>query len=299
MLKRFLILASILILPSCAETELASHAVKKVQNQAPIPVTNKSKGRFKVGSSYRIKGIRYTPRETYNFTQTGIASWYGPNFHGKLTANGEVFDKYDLTVAHKTLQMPAILRVTNLENGRSIIARVNDRGPFSKGRILDVSERGAELLDFKHKGTARVKIEILQQESLDVARIAKAGGSTIGYEVALNKIGYKPKAVPSNTTSAPRAQSQSVAPAIQRPPTPQSKPENIYVQAGSFNNVVKARALAERLSNIGTARIQTINVNNIKYYRVQFGPMDSQPQAEALQNKLASANISEPILIRE
>jgi len=251
MLRSLLILAILFLLPACAETQLASYAVKKAQH--PIPSSQKPNGLFKVGNSYRIKGKRFTPRETYNFTQTGIASWYGPNFHGKKTANGETFDKYELTAAHKTLQMPSIIRVTNLENGRSIIARVNDRGPFSKGRILDLSERAAELLDFKHKGTARIKIDLLPNESQHVASIAKNGGSTRGYELALNKKGYSPRTAP-NPTVLSRPTVQTTAPIIpvqkpvqlvnniQNPPQPIEKPNAIFVQAGSFTNVIKARA---------------------------------------------------------
>ncbi|MEM7651444.1 MAG: RlpA-like double-psi beta-barrel domain-containing protein, partial [Pseudomonadota bacterium] len=114
-LKLFTFVLSIGLLAGCAELELASHVVK----QSPIPASSKTKGTFKVGNPYKIAGQTYYPRETYSFEQTGIASWYGPNFHGKKTANGEIFDMYELTAAHKTLQMPSLVRVTNLENGKS------------------------------------------------------------------------------------------------------------------------------------------------------------------------------------
>ena len=296
MLKRLLILAVIFLLPACAQTELATHVAK----QTPIADSSKPKGYFKVGSSYRIKGQRYTPRETYNFTQTGMASWYGPNFHGKMTANGEIFDKYELTAAHKTLQMPSIVRVTNLENGRSIIVRVNDRGPFSKGRIIDLSERAAEMLDFKHKGVAKVKIQVLPEESRKVASLAKSGKATRGLEVALNEKGVTPK--PTEQRQQKPIMTASAAqpmPNTNAPPRPLTKPNKIYVQAGSFNNVVKARALAEQLRSVGTARIQTATINGSQYYRVQFGPVQNQAAADQIATKLASANIGEPILIRE
>lgn len=290
MLKRFLMLSILFLLPACAETELVTHVAK----QTPIADNNKPKGYFKTGSSYRIKGKRYTPRETYSFTQTGIASWYGPNFHGKMTANGEIFDKFELTAAHKTLQMPSIVRVTNLENGRSIIVRINDRGPFSGARIIDLSQRSAELLDFKHKGTAKVKIRVLPNESREVARIAKSGGSTRGYEVALNDPNYAPSKPAISKPHPKPAQLANTS-----PPRPSTKPDNIYVQAGSFENVVKARALAQQLQSVGTARIQTATINGNKYYRVQFGPVQNQAAADQIAMKLASANIGEPILIRE
>ncbi len=146
-----------------------------------------SSGSFKVGNPYKVGGVRYVPEETYNFTQTGIASWYGPNFHGKYTANGEIYNQNALTAAHKTLQIPAIVRVTNLENGRSIIVRVNDRGPFSRGRIIDMSRKGAELLQFHNQGTAKVKVQVLPHESRIAAQAAKRGQNISGVEIALNE----------------------------------------------------------------------------------------------------------------
>jgi len=312
MIRPLLIIAILFLLPACAETELASHAVKRVQNQKPIPARKKPTGNFKVGNTYKVKGKRYTPSETYSFTQTGLASWYGPNFHGKPTANGETFDKYELTAAHKTLQMPSIIRVTNLENGHSIIARVNDRGPFSGKRILDLSERSAELLDFKHKGTARVKIQVLDEESRHVAQLARQGQSTRGYEVALNKKGYSPRTAPQRAvetrpavqTTAPVMPSQrdvqyNTAQTYSQTPKPRVKPNALFVQTGSFSDAVKARVSADRMRRYGSTRITTASVNGRKYYRVQLGPISNQNQAEMLMAQLSSSNIGEPILIRE
>src|ERR1700744_5792728 len=105
----------------------------------PAPRTTGG-GIYKVGNPYQIQGTWYYPREQPDYDETGIASWYGPNFHGGRTANGEIFDENALTAAHRTLPMPANVRVTNLENGKSIVVRVNDRGPYAKGRIIDVSK---------------------------------------------------------------------------------------------------------------------------------------------------------------
>ena len=107
-----------------------------------------------------------------------MASWYGPNFHGGITANGETYNQYAMTAAHRTLQMPAIVRVTNLENGRSVIVRINDRGPFAKGRIIDLSKAAAKKLGMIGKGTARVKVQVLPKESKLVAKMAKRGYDT-------------------------------------------------------------------------------------------------------------------------
>lgn len=163
--------AGLLMLSACSEVQLASHLFKK----ATWSGTQETAGTYKVGNPYTVSGVRYYPREDFRLVETGIASWYGPNFHGKKTANGEIYNQNDLTAAHRTLQMPSIVRVTNLENGRSVVLRVNDRGPFKRGRIIDVSKRGAELLGFINNGTARVRVEVLEKESRQIAEAAKRG----------------------------------------------------------------------------------------------------------------------------
>lgn len=179
-----LCLTSLAFVSGCSEARYAAHIVKKI----PMPgARSKSVGYFKVGTPYKIKGKRYTPTETYEFIQTGMSSWYGPGFHGKLTANGETYNQKDFTAAHRTLQLPSIVRVTNLNNGKSVILRVNDRGPFAHERILDVSEQGAIALGFKNAGITRIRMEVLGDASRKVAEMAKKGIDTKGYEIALNK----------------------------------------------------------------------------------------------------------------
>ncbi|ODS00971.1 hypothetical protein AUC68_13715 [Methyloceanibacter methanicus] len=127
----------------------------------------KGGGHFKIGQPYEINGERYTPREDPGYVREGVASWYGALFHGRKTSNGEVFDMERLSAAHPTLPLPAYAEVTNLGNGRSAVVRVNDRGPFRKGRLIDLSERTAEVLGFKRSGTAKVKVRYLRKASLD------------------------------------------------------------------------------------------------------------------------------------
>ncbi len=172
-----------LMLGGCTETVFMSHLYKKASK------SSSSAGYFKVGNPYEIGGKTYYPNESYEFVETGIASWYGPGFHGKKTANGESFDENELTAAHRTLQMPSLVRITNLENGKSLVLRVNDRGPYAHGRVIDVSKRAAELLGFRMKGTARVKLEVIGPESRAIASAAKRGESTAGTEVAMNRYG--------------------------------------------------------------------------------------------------------------
>lgn len=169
-----LMFVAVLSLGACSEIELASHVFKK----ATWSGAQESAGSYKVGNPYTVSGVRYYPREDFTLSETGIASWYGPNFHGKRTANGEIYNQNDLTAAHRTLQMPSIVRVTNLENGRSVVLRINDRGPFKRGRVIDVSKRAAELLGFIGNGTARVRVDVLEKESRQIAEAAKRGMDT-------------------------------------------------------------------------------------------------------------------------
>ncbi len=123
-------------------------------------------GREQVGKPYKIKGKWYKPKEDPDYAKVGKASWYGDAFHGRLTANGEIYDMTHLTAAHPTMPLPSYARVTNTKNGNSVIVRVNDRGPFANDRIIDLSRRAAELLDYTHDGVARVKVEYVGRAPL-------------------------------------------------------------------------------------------------------------------------------------
>ena len=126
---------------------------------------NRNGRHYKIGDPYSIFGTRYIPTENYSYQEEGIASWYGPNFHAKTTANGGVFDQNLITAAHRVLPIPSVVRVTNLENGLSIVVKVTDRGPYAKNRIIDLSRAAAIKLDFIKKGTALVRVQILEKES--------------------------------------------------------------------------------------------------------------------------------------
>src|SRR5438132_6479172 len=130
----------------------------------PVP---KGGGTYRVGKPYVVAGRVYVPEEDVNYHEEGLASWYGDDFHGRQTANGEVFDMDSLSAAHPTLPMPSYARVTNLSNGKSLIVRVNDRGPYHGDRLIDVSNRAAELLEFKGNGVARVRVEYVARAPLE------------------------------------------------------------------------------------------------------------------------------------
>ncbi len=317
----FLCLA-LFVLVSCSQVNLASHVAKKIPD-------GKSKGDFKVGSPYKVMGHWYQPQEDYNYVETGIASWYGPGFHGKKTANGETFNMNELTAAHKTLQLPSLVRVTNLENGRSVIVRVNDRGPFKRGRIIDMSKRGAELLGFKGKGVAKVRVQVLTEESKKIAELAKRGESTHGYEVAMNEKASQRRPTPASVQPAagrgqPREiyqdaslQSKPVEQAALPPPDipGHTSPEgifypdqiveqapvantNIYVQAGAFADRGNAQKLAQKLASFGQAQVYEANVNGQQLFRVRI-PTANVQSADAILGRMANAGNGDAIIVVE
>lgn len=135
-------------------------------NAAPGSVP-KVKGVYKVGKPYVINGVTYYPTEDPSYDRTGIASWYGTEFHGKQTANGELFDMGAITAAHPTLPMPSLVYVTNLTNGRTLLVRVNDRGPYKPGRIIDLSRQSARLLGFEGQGVTQIRVRYAGPAPLD------------------------------------------------------------------------------------------------------------------------------------
>jgi rare lipoprotein A len=148
-----------------SEAEYGVKASPRVTNKrSRLP---RGGGRDQVGRPYKVKGKWYYPKEDRNYAKVGAASWYGDAFHGRLTANGEIYDMTHLTAAHPTMPLPSYARVTNTKNGASVIVRVNDRGPYANGRIVDLSKRAAELLDYTHAGVAKVKVEYIGRAPLD------------------------------------------------------------------------------------------------------------------------------------
>lgn len=147
-----------------SESEYGVKASPRVAEGNNVP---KGGGRFLVGNAYTVKGRRYFPKEDPNYDKSGLASWYGSAFHGRLTANGEAYDKEHLSAAHPTFPLPSYARVTNLESGSSVIVRVNDRGPFHEGRLIDVSSKTADMLDMKATGTANVRVQYVGRAPLD------------------------------------------------------------------------------------------------------------------------------------
>lgn len=147
-----------------AESEYGVKASPRVTNKRSR--LKRGGGRYQVGKPYKIRGKWYRPKEDRNYNRVGKASWYGDAFHGRLTANGEIYDMTHLTAAHPTMPLPSYARVTNLKNGRSLIVRVNDRGPYAHGRIIDLSKRAAQLLDYTKSGVAKVRVQYVGRAPL-------------------------------------------------------------------------------------------------------------------------------------
>ncbi|UJW73744.1 septal ring lytic transglycosylase RlpA family protein [Rhizobium sp. SL42] len=147
-----------------AESEYGVKASPRIVASGPVP---KGGGRAMVGKPYTVKGKVYVPKDNPGYDKTGIASWYGSAFHGRQTANGELYDQHYLSAAHPTLPLPSYARVTNLTNGSSVVVRINDRGPFHAGRIIDLSNKTADMLDMAHSGTGKVRVQYVGPARMD------------------------------------------------------------------------------------------------------------------------------------
>jgi rare lipoprotein A len=283
-------------LQGCAETKLAAHTAKQLGQPSggAAGASIAGRGIYKVGEPYQISGVWYYPAEDWSYDETGIASWYGPGFHEKVTANGETYDQDDLTAAHRTLPMPSFVRVTNLENGRSIVVRINDRGPFARGRIIDMSRRGAQLLGFDGQGTARVRVQILVEESRQIAEQFKQRGGTT---VAAAAGPRTPVAVAAVPPPVPRPHPTAGAPPPLAPTTPappgfrqlQPTATRIYVQAGAFESEANARGLAQSLRPMGATSVSAATVNGRRFWRVRVGPIASVDEADRTLERVVGA----------
>lgn len=268
-------------------------------------------GHYKIGKPYQIGGVWYYPEESYSYDETGISSWYGAEFEGRArTANGEIFNKDELTAAHKTLQLPSLARVTNLENGKSIVVRVNDRGPFAGNRLIDVSQRSAQLLGFERQGTAKVRVQVLADESraiADALRYYDSDAPRVAAPVApvspvaVASVSREPLAPAPAPQPAPREAAkpvyvkpslQNVQPVQEVYQVPVTGKNQIYIQAGAFGSLENAKKMQQSLSGLGSTRISEAVVNGAKFYRVRLGPVKDVPAADALLKKVQQSGAS-------
>jgi peptidoglycan lytic transglycosylase len=238
-----LIVAAPLTITACGQDESTGLGERVIPFGQPVP---KGGGRYQVGEPYEVAGIRYTPREDPAYDRTGVASWYGELFHGRYTANGEIYDMDRLSAAHPTLPLPVYAHVTNLRNGRSIVVRVNDRGPFKNDRIIDLSRRSAEVLGFKKHGTAPVRVRYLRRAPMN-------GDDSYELKYVAAR-GYGHYASKSGGTHVPSEKDQmiiaSLAQAAARPPLPDRRPvvaSPPSLAAGTPTESVAMAAITESL----------------------------------------------------
>ena len=249
--------------------------------------------RYKIGDPYEVADNWYYPERDLRYDETGIASWYGDEFAGRLTANGEIFDPTLVSAAHKTLPMPSVVRVTNLENGKSLVVRLNDRGPFVAGRIIDLSREAARRLGFLKSGIARVRVQILTEQSLAMERAAKNNNFS---QLVLNETMPPVEAdnVPQvnlDATTTRQVQSDTamrisaiellarsrIGEVIEVPVTQ----TNIWVQIGAFYNKVSANSVLNRYESAQGSVSEGLH-NGKPIYKARIGPITTVEDADII-----------------
>lgn len=257
-----------------------------------------AEGHYKVGQPYRVGGKWYYPKEDPAYSETGTASWYGREFQGRATANGETFDRHIASAAHRTLPLPSMVRVTNIDNGKSMLVRVNDRGPYARNRIIDVSEKVAKELGFREKGTAHVRVTFDQQATAsmftreDHKHFARAGstknnGKTEVATVQLASTGKTIAVRPPRSALAPARRSRAA-----------SSPD-LYIQTGSFSSHKNAKNVAQTLGRLAKVRIQEVAFPERTLYRVRLGPLSDEHDADALLNKIGGMGFNDAIIVQD
>ncbi|WP_339929300.1 septal ring lytic transglycosylase RlpA family protein [uncultured Brevundimonas sp.] len=264
MLKGALILGLMSLLAACASGGVrdggyaAAARMPVVTDPAPIV-----SGTMR---PYQIRGQWYRPVEDPNYDVTGLASWYGDQFNGRPTATGEIFDMHALTAAHKTLPLPGLVEVTNLANGRSVVLRVNDRGPFVDNRVIDLSRGAAEELDLLSRGVGQVRVRYL-------GRAPRQGG---GMRLQ---------------TASAAAPVRAEAPA----PAPVYGGTAYWIQAGAYANRRTAQRIARRLGD--TAAVDEVRTSQGTLYRVLVGPWNDANAAERARQAILARGIDDALLI--
>jgi len=256
----YIAVAALFVLSACAPMRY-THPPQPASNQVHAPSSYASLGSggsVKHGKPYKVAGKWYYPlASNAQYNQVGIASWYGKKFHGRKTANGETYNMYAMTAAHTTLPMPSLVLVTNLDNGKSIKVRVNDRGPFVKGRLIDLSYAAAKALGYVRQGTARVRVQTLNAAEHDVSK----------HHVS------KPQPVK-----------------MLQQPSAKHELKLAYVQVGAFAEHDNARGVVDKLQahlDVNHPPLKVVNIGHV--YRVRVGPFDLDEDAKKtlslIQNK--------------
>lgn len=269
----------------------------------PLP---KGGGRYLVGDPYQVAGNWFKPREQPSYDKVGMASWYGPQFHRRMTSNGEWFDMNDMTAAHATLPLPSYARVTNLENGREIIVRINDRGPFVGTRIIDMSRKSAEMLAFKTKGMSKVRVQYLGPAPLNdngtqlaaLNRRLTDGGAETQFAATQPKPAHKVQI--AGISQAPKRQNQTafkMASAEEQLPAAKG---NYFVQVGSFADPSNAERARNDVADTGPVQVVPLEGQSGTVYRVRVGPLEDESQARnALQSVVVAGHTDARLVVAQ
>lgn len=243
--------------------------------KGPMP---KGGGRRHVGKPYQVAGNWFYPKHEPNYSKTGVASWYGPKFNRRMTSNGEWFDMEQLTAAHTTMELPSYAKVTNLENGREVIVRVNDRGPFVNDRIIDMSKRSADLLRFRGKGKAKTHVQYIGPAPLQDPTYSHlaAMNQELNRRTPLNQM-----IANANLRDGRYGESQ---PQLNTANTAASAPSGsggYYIQVAAFADPGNAQRTKEALADLGSVQIKPANGSFGPLYRVRVGPLDNHATAQS------------------
>jgi len=269
--KNLIILIIIFITYGCTNTRIIVEGTKKVLETKKIEKKEKKKntinGHYKVGNPYVIDGIEYKPKLLSQYNKNGIASWYGPNFHNKMTANGEIFDQDSISAAHKVLPLPSIVKVINTSNNLSLYIRINDRGPFVNDRIIDLSKEAAIKLNFYKEGTTEVNVilidtgpHLLEEKYLDHSFLSSYA-----------------KLIDTNKKDSQNSES------------------SIFLQVGAFSNKKNAKALLNYLKGKINDNLFVKDFsrdNNNFLYKVFVGPFLREDIANKISSKILDLGYS-------
>jgi len=308
------LLLLVLLAGGCA-TGPATDAKRRLIDPDTVPdAVPKDEPLSKYGNppSYEVFGKRYYTRpSSQDFVERGIASWYGEDFHGKRASSGETYDMFAMTAAHKELPLPTYARVTNLENGRSVVVKINDRGPFHANRVIDLSWVAASKLRITAKGTGLVEVraidpanpEALPPPQLDTGtRYASAQPAPASDPVvpkatpaARPSAGTPPGPAPATRPAAPVA--VAAAPKAETPVA--SLGPRMFIQVGAFSSRENADRLKTRVAKDlkRTVRVDTDQVNGKAFHRVQVGPVESVDEADLLVARLESLGVDQPRVV--
>lgn len=261
-------------------------------------------GERKVGQPYQVSGVWYVPKDEPDYDRRGVASWYGDAFHLKATANGEIFDMNAVSAAHTTLPLPSLVEVTNLDNGRKLVVRVNDRGPFVDNRIIDLSREAAVQLGFHRQGLANVRVRYVGPAPLPADGLRQASVGPLPTRPAAVPAAPIPPMAVASIPASDAISTQALPPitgsAISDAPIayPAAPSPGLRIQAGAFSSEINAQRAVAQLSPAGAASIETVQSGGVMLYRVVLPAPDDETAAYALRDRVAEIGFTEARVVR-